>query len=228
MPYRKNSDVKVVLHYPDVSVHERILKANRSTITKLPQDVIAKYIPAWRYGPGFSPSEPGPGILYIASRSCDQESEKKVVDLLESRKDNWPQAVILDLRANPGGMTPLSLFRHLISAPAKWDVGTTRWSMSYMDAQTQGKSKAEKASWMKQHGLPSAFELGWCPLSVGTGQDISSAKVHYDGPLVVLTGPATGSAAEQLVVTLHQSGRAKLIGERTAGVGGQPMSWKLH
>jgi carboxyl-terminal processing protease len=45
----------------------------------------------------------------------------------------------------------------------------------------------------------------------------------YLGPLVILTGPATYSAAEDFLVPLHYSGRARLGGERTAGSTGNPL-----
>ncbi|MFX0137651.1 MAG: S41 family peptidase [Candidatus Hodarchaeota archaeon] len=47
------------------------------------------------------------------------------------------------------------------------------------------------------------------------------------GPIVALTGPATGSAAEDFLVALHANGRAILVGEKTAGTTGQPISFRL-
>jgi len=53
------------------------------------------------------------------------------------------------------------------------------------------------------------------------------AENHYSGPVVVLTGPGTVSAAEDFVVALHASGRAILVGQKTAGTTGQPLMIKL-
>lgn len=47
----------------------------------------------------------------------------------------------------------------------------------------------------------------------------------YSGPLVILIGPKTISAGEDFVVPLHASGRATLVGERTAGTTGQPLQF---
>ena len=47
------------------------------------------------------------------------------------------------------------------------------------------------------------------------------------GPVVVLTGPATFSAAEDFVVPLHASKRAMIVGERTGGSSGQPLQIEL-
>jgi len=50
---------------------------------------------------------------------------------------------------------------------------------------------------------------------------------HYTGPLVLLTGPATNSTAEDLALTLHSAGRAVLVGARTAGSSGNPIQVSL-
>ena len=49
----------------------------------------------------------------------------------------------------------------------------------------------------------------------------------FKGPVVVLTGPETCSAAENFVVALHGSGRAKVVGEKTNGSTGQPLPLSL-
>jgi C-terminal processing protease CtpA/Prc len=43
------------------------------------------------------------------------------------------------------------------------------------------------------------------------------------GPVVVLVGPRTLSAAEDFLIPLHASHRATLVGQRTAGSTGQPL-----
>jgi C-terminal processing protease CtpA/Prc len=50
-----------------------------------------------------------------------------------------------------------------------------------------------------------------------------SRKDPFLGPIIVLTGPETGSAAEDFVVLLHASQRATVVGERTCGSTGQPL-----
>ena len=220
--YIKDTKVEVVLRYPNGSSRERVLTANRTT--QWTDELRAKYTSPWREGPGFSSSEPEPGVLYMAFRSCNQQSENKAVELLESRKSDWPKGVILDLRANPGGSSPMNLFSHLISEPAKWDMMTTRWSLSYMEAQVGKSGEKAAAEWIKNHGLPSQFTPGWYGSSAGS---IAPAKIHYDGPLVVLTGPSTGSAAEHLVILLQQAGRGTVVGDYTGGSAGQPVMFDL-
>jgi len=43
------------------------------------------------------------------------------------------------------------------------------------------------------------------------------ARSVYAGPLLALTGPATASAAELLAARLQETGRARIVGERTRG-----------
>ena len=222
--YPRNTKVNVAFRYDDGSLHKRVMTANRSSL-KWTDELRTKYTASWRWGPGFQSRELDSGILYIVFRMCDSDSEGKVVKLLESRKSQWPKGIILDIRMNPGGMSPINCLQHLISKPVQWDKMTTRYSISYMEAQTQGKSEADAARWLKNHGVSKQFAPGWyAPGGSGT---IALADVHYDGPLAILTSPYTASAAEHLVVLLKQAGRGKVIGDRTYGSAGQPVMFDL-
>lgn len=46
---------------------------------------------------------------------------------------------------------------------------------------------------------------------------------RYLGPLVVLSGPTTNSSAEDFIIELQYTGRAKIVGERTAGGAGNAL-----
>jgi C-terminal processing protease CtpA/Prc len=46
---------------------------------------------------------------------------------------------------------------------------------------------------------------------------------RYLGPLVVLSGPSTNSAAEDFIIELQYTGRAKIVGEKTAGGAGNAL-----
>lgn len=223
--YPKDSKVKLTLRYPDGSTHEREIKANRSTMN-MTEFAKGDYTQRWHGGVGFWSSEPEPGILYLCFRRCDSDSEKELCKLLESKSSNWPKGVILDLRDNPGGNSPMSCLRHLISKPAPDYNMSSRWSISYMDAQMQGMKPTDAASKLKNWGFSKEFTPGW--YTVDSPSDTTSpAKIHYDGPLAVLIGPVTGSAAEDLVARLKQAGRGTFIGENTAGTTGQPLPYSL-
>lgn len=50
---------------------------------------------------------------------------------------------------------------------------------------------------------------------------------HFDGPVAVLIGPRTFSAAEDFVVSFVAMKRGILVGRKTAGSSGQPLMLKL-
>ncbi len=50
---------------------------------------------------------------------------------------------------------------------------------------------------------------------------------HFTGPVAVLIGPATFSAAEDFLVAWKNSGRGKMIGEPSGGSTGQPLLFQL-
>ena len=47
------------------------------------------------------------------------------------------------------------------------------------------------------------------------------------GPVVVLIGPETNSAAEDFVVPLHAAGRATIVGQKSRGSTGQPLTFRF-
>ena len=47
------------------------------------------------------------------------------------------------------------------------------------------------------------------------------------GPVVVLIGPETNSAAEDFVVPLHATGRAIIVGQKSRGSTGQPLRFSF-
>lgn len=223
--YPKGAKVNVSLRYPDGSLHERALEASRNGI-KWNDKLFAEYTSRARGGVGFWSSEPEPGILYLCFRRCDSESERQLCDLLESRKANWPKGVVLDLRDNPGGNTPTRCVSRFISKPAGWYYGASRWSISYYAAQTKGRKPEQIAQYLKERNMPDRFTPDWY-LTGQSWTSVSPADIHYDGPLAILIGPVTGSAAEDLTVLLKQAGRATLIGDRTFGSTGQPLAYSL-
>ncbi|HUW81785.1 MAG TPA: S41 family peptidase [Phycisphaerae bacterium] len=148
----------------------------------------------------------GQGIVYIAIRSF---SSDEAVRQFETRFDQIRRAkgLIIDVRDNGGGSSRhgYSIISHLIAEP----VERPRWrTRKYLPAH---RAWGEKEMW--HEGEPRVIP--------------PSTKTPYLGPVVVLTGPSTISAAEDFVVALHASKRATLVGERTAGTTGQPLIVEL-
>lgn len=117
------------------------------------------------------------------------------------------QGLILDVRENGGGST-----RHgyaIVSRLIKKTIPGSHWRSP--------KHIAAYKAW------------GWdVPWQEGDHGRIRPHKtIHYDGPVVVLTGPGTVSAAEDFVVAFQTSGRGKVIGQKTNGSTGQPLQIRL-
>ena len=47
---------------------------------------------------------------------------------------------------------------------------------------------------------------------------------RFGGPIVILTAGTTSSTAEDFAISLREAGRTLLVGERTAGIAGNPIS----
>jgi C-terminal processing protease CtpA/Prc len=136
---------------------------------------------------------------------------KRVVEEFQKAFDRLDlpgiQGIILDVRYNPGGNSThaYSLVSFLTDQPLK----ASKWkSFSYVPAY---RSWGRPTGWME--GGPSIIE--------------PREGKRYTGPLVVLTGPGTHSAAEDFLVPLQYSRRAVLVGEKTAGSTGNPISVPL-
>ena len=117
------------------------------------------------------------------------------------------KGLILDVRENGGGST-----RHgyaIVSRLIKKTIPGSHWRSP--------KHIAAYKAWGRT-----------VPWQEGDHGRIRPHKtIHYGGPVVLLTGPGTVSAAEDFVVAFQTSGRGKVIGQRTNGSTGQPLRVQL-
>ncbi|NHJ46277.1 MAG: hypothetical protein FK733_00680 [Asgard group archaeon] len=114
------------------------------------------------------------------------------------------KGMILDIRSNTGGNSANSyqIISHLIDKPIEAEKWKTR---KYLPA---FRSWGKPEEWFKVNSEPIK----------------PSKKKRFLGPLVILTGNATASAAEDFVVPLKYAKRATLIGNTTAGTTGNPIN----
>ncbi len=156
----------------------------------------------WTQLPSFEFKEMTLGIAYVAIRTFGSGD---VVEQFDEIYRNVQEArgLIIDVRENGGG-----------------DTHNASGIISYLTDRTLSGSH-----WKTRQYMPSFRawnqEENWHegvhdPVRPGT-------QNPFLGPLVVLIGPGTVSAAEDFLITLHHSGRATLVGERTAGTTGQPL-----
>jgi carboxyl-terminal processing protease len=128
------------------------------------------------------------------------EEFERIFDCLDLSKVS---GFILDTRYNSGGSSnhaySIAGFftdKHLVAS--KWR------SLSYVPAHR---------SWNRP--------IEW--IEGGPEVVVPRKGIRYLGPLVILTGPVTFSAAEDFLVPLKYSRRAVLVGEKTAGSTGNPI-----
>jgi len=143
-------------------------------------------------------------IVYIALNSCSSEDAVKQFDKIFEEKIRKAKGLIIDVRENNGGSTAIgyAIIGRLIDKPLKASVARTRQYLPALRAFGR-----EAKSWHK----------------LGENEVRPRGEHPYSGPVIVLTGPATVSAAEDFLVPLKASKRATLVGERTAGSTGMPM-----
>lgn len=142
------------------------------------------------------------GILHI---NLDSFGSDRIVTEFQQVFDKVLKAkgLVLDVRHNGGGSSNVGygILKTLIDAPV------------------------EGSHWKTRQYRPAFRAWGrdqtWHEGSHGTIEPSDGER--YRGPVVVLTGAATASAAEDFVVAFQTSARGKVVGERTMGSTGQPL-----
>ncbi|MHC4616114.1 MAG: S41 family peptidase [Planctomycetota bacterium] len=223
--FPRNAEVRVKLRYPDGDVKTRVIKANRKSV-KWNSELHKRYTSPLRLGPDFSTKELDGDVVYVRYRRCTDEVQEKFCKLIQDNK-NPAQAMIIDLRGNPGGNTPRQAVQHLISSPISWYLFKTRWSISYIDAQMRSKKdRASKEAVVESKKrlmkLPDGIDVDWFAVTDGETK-IFPADKNYKGKLIILIDNETGSAAEDMVVLLHGAGRTTIIGQLSTGSTGEPL-----
>ncbi len=142
------------------------------------------------------------GIVYVALDSFGgsdaAEAFERMLPTIRRAK-----GLVLDVRSNGGGDTKhgnrvISWLTDVPLPGSHW--GTREYRPAF-------RAWGEKERW--HHGKHA---------------DVKPQKDPWLGPVAVLTGPATFSAAEDFLVVLKASGRARLVGEASAGSTGQPLA----
>jgi len=148
------------------------------------------------------------GIAYFAldhfeSAESVKAFEKILPQIMKAK------ALVIDLRANGGGSTNhgLAILSYLTDQPIPLAASRIRRESVY--------DRARGASLMH-----------WGPAGSNTPY-ARKRDTLFKGPVAVLIGPETFSAAEDFVVSYELLNRGLLIGENTAGSTGQPLSFDL-
>lgn len=135
-------------------------------------------------------------ILKIPSFSSP-EYEMAAIDLLARVANS--SAVVVDIRGNSGGNTPLKLLSRLMDRPyAGWSEQTPSLT-----------------------GLHYTFGERPDPVEY-PAQIYEPEPAAFRGEVVILVDASTASAAEDFAAPFQQNGRAIIVGRTTAGSSGQP------
>jgi C-terminal processing protease CtpA/Prc len=118
---------------------------------------------------------------------------------------NSSKGLVIDIRANGGGSTPVDLLQTLTREPIRGPMMRTR---NYMAAD---RARGVLPGWTDAP----PFEVPADP------------EHHVDVPVAVLTSARTFSAAEDFVAMFDAMHRGITVGETTAGSTGQPLSFQL-
>lgn len=148
-------------------------------------------------------------IAYLALAHFESDKgvktfEQHLPDIMKSK------GLILDVRRNGGGSSGygLQILTYLSSKPIP--------TMQERELRISPVMRAQGTTLLEWPQLPDS------------GKPYTLARSsHFNGPVAVLTGPRTFSAAEDFVVSFKQMHRGVVLGQRTGGSTGQPLTFDL-
>ncbi len=156
--------------------------------------------------PNFEYRDMGDGLAYVALNTFGTD---KVVDEFNEKFNEIRNAkgLVIDVRENGGGSS-----RHghaIIARLIDKAIPATRWKTPQYRAAFRAWGRDEE--W---------YDGGHKMINPET-------DTPFPGPVVVLIGPETNSAAEDFVVPLHSAGRATVVGQKSRGSTGQPLQFSF-
>ena len=156
---------------------------------------------------------PAPGVAFLRITRWDRVGPH-VDRAFEQIASMQPQALILDIRGNPGGdASSIVPFTHLVrqrttigaflARPWYDRAVSARPPLADLPVLENNASPVQLVRDLRQHGGVTGVALPREP--------------HYGGPVYLLVDGGTSSASEPLAHALKVARRATVIGERTAG-----------
>ncbi|HPR42150.1 MAG TPA: S41 family peptidase [Candidatus Methanofastidiosa archaeon] len=155
------------------------------------------------------------------SKSTEEDAIRYVREFFGAKR------LIIDVRGNKGGMTPVDLVRHLMDRPfVFWrestpaNFGLFRYYGDFVRAnrKTLSESMLERLSMAE---IFSSTELSWAPEETLPKKDV------YSGDIYILTDRYCRSAGEDFILPFKESGRGIIVGEATMGSSGQPYNYNF-
>jgi len=201
-----NSQVLLKVKDPEGTVRQ--VSLTRNSTEKGGNAFLPRWVRWFMFDPLIETRMVRPDICYIRISNFGTEKVVEEFQKVFDRLDlSLIKGIILDVRYNPGGDSTHA--DNLISFLTDQPLKAEKWkSLSYVPAY---RSWGRPTGWLE--GGPSVIE--------------PREGKRFSGPLVVLTGPGTHSAAEDFLVPLQYAKRAMLVGEITAGSSGNPINIPL-
>jgi len=146
------------------------------------------------------------GILHITLHNFDHtemgDEFLSIIDML----DDSITGILFDMRFCMGGDGRIS--EKMISALIEEPVSSPHWKYPVYSAAKE--NWGHDREWQSNHHV----------IEPRDGK-------RFLGPIVVLTSAVTSSTAEDFPISLREAGRATLVGDRTSGSAGNPLSASL-
>ncbi len=160
------------------------------------------------------------GYLRIPSFENAKQTEKAIDHVREHAE---AKCIVIDLRGNGGGVTPVNLIRAFMDRPYRGWVISSAMSISLFGAYRQMMNVIphENLDHRTRGALETFAEFDNMQITAG-GHIEQPDNPIYKGSLFILTDSRCASACEDFIMPLKASGRARVIGQPTYGSSGQP------
>jgi carboxyl-terminal processing protease len=145
-------------------------------------------------------------VAYIRVPSWDAPRyQERALELLEEMGD--AEALVVDVRGNEGGTSPIAFINALMDRPWRWWAESTPMRMALFSYYAE-RGRSGFGDFARAH-------MAW-PAETLPPDSL------YTGRLVLLVDESCHSACEDFAMPFKDNGRAVLIGDSTAGSTGQP------
>lgn len=168
------------------------------------------------------------GIPYLHIPSFGEPANEAAAVEFVSQHADAP-AMIIDVRGNGGGTTPIQLIRALMDRPYRDFAQSTALQIALFGAYQQvGASVSPNRLDDYLRGYLDAFSGFDHPRLMIPGTKNTPGESPYTGKLVLLTDFGCASACEDFLLPFKQSGRGTIVGSRTRGSTGQPYLYSFE
>ncbi|MFO7795674.1 MAG: S41 family peptidase [Promethearchaeati archaeon] len=171
-------------------------------------------------------------IVYIKIPSFGlPKYEREVIQFLELSLDS--KALIIDVRKNSGGSTPIKLISNLMDRPyrswsvsTKLSIGVFRYYSEFFK-RLLDKHDPLNEGYSEIYNKFQQYSYFQDPHMLWYSTYEKPIKECYKGKIAILTDGMTGSAAEDFVQPFKDNKRAIIIGEKTKGTTGEPYQYSF-